>query len=429
MKFVDEISLMVKAGNGGSGAVSFYHNYRNPKGGPDGGNGGSGGSVYFQGDEQLNSFFSLSSRKKWVAGSGANGQRQLKTGKNGENVHIKVPLGTIIKSTKTLPQLENKELVLGEILFPQQKLLIARGGKGGWGNAAFASSVNRSPYYAQKGISGEELQLKLELKILADVGLLGLPSAGKSTLINSLTNAKVKTAAFPFTTLHPQLGVLTHEDQKIVIADLPGIIEGAVHGKGLGLKFLKHIMRCSLIIYILDANQDHPEKDLEVLGKELQESGIIEPQNKQKIIIWNKVDLLSFEREKRLRQEIIPNLNKETNLTLKHFFISALRKTNLDTLVKEIGLTVQENKQISSPAPFHKVYDFTVPLDWQIIPLKSHYWKLTGSFIENLSQKYPVEKLVQKLKKTNLSEYLQQKKVKNNDIIIINNQEFFWRYE
>jgi len=181
--------------------------------------------------------------------------------------------------------LRDEELVLGEVLFSQQKLLIAKGGKGGWGNAAFASSVNRSPHYAQKGTPGEELQLKLELKILANVGLLGLPSAGKSTLINALTNAKVRTASFPFTTLHPQLGVLTHEDQKIILADLPGIIEGATQGKGLGLKFLKHIMRCSLIIYILDANQNNPEQDLEILEKELKYSGVVEHQNKQKIII------------------------------------------------------------------------------------------------------------------------------------------------
>jgi GTPase len=430
MKFVDEILLTVKAGNGGSGAVSFCHNYRNPKGGPDGGNGGNGGNIYFQGDEQLNSFFSLSNRKKWVAGNGDNGQNQLKTGKNGKSTYIKVPLGTVVKTTQSLPQLGNKELALGEILFPQQKLLIARGGKGGWGNAAFASSVNRSPRYAQKGIPGEEFQLKLELKILADVGLLGLPSTGKSTLINALTNTKVKTAPFPFTTLHPQLGVLIREKQKITIADLPGIIEGAAHGKGLGLKFLKHIMRCSLIIYILDASQENPERDLKVLEKELQESGMLETQNKPKIIIWNKIDLLSSEKEKRIREKIIPKLDEETNLVQKHFFISALQKTNLDLLVQEICLTVKENKQASFSTPLHKIYDFTIPLDWQIIPLRSHYWKLTGSFIENLSKKYSEpEKLVQELKKTNLSEYLQQKKVKNNDIIIINNQEFFWRYE
>ncbi|CAJ0747562.1 3380_t:CDS:2 [Entrophospora sp. SA101] len=221
-----------QTGEGGNGAVSFRHDYRNPKAGPDGGNGGNG----------------------------ANGENQLKTGKNGENIYIKVPLGTVIKlrEEKLAFTQINKELILGEILFPQQTLLIAKGGKGGCGNAAFASSVNRAPHYAQKGSLGEKIQLRLELKILADVGLLGLPNAGKSTLINALTKAKVRTADFPFTTLNPQLGVLVKGEQRITIADLPGIIEGAAQGKGL---------------------------DLDILEKELKSSGIAEPQNKQKIII------------------------------------------------------------------------------------------------------------------------------------------------
>ncbi|CAI2193384.1 9908_t:CDS:2, partial [Funneliformis geosporum] len=306
MKFVDEILLTVKAGDGGS----------------------------------------------------VNGQKQLKTGKNATDIYIKVPLGTIIKLANSFSPLANsQELVLGEILFPQQKLLIAKGGKGGWGNAAFASSVNRSPHYAQKGIPGQKLPLKLELKILAEVGLLGLPNAGKSTLINALTNAQVRTASFPFTTLHPQLGVLTYKDRKITIADLPGIIEGAAQGKGLGLKFLRHIMRCALIIYLLDASQDNPPQELAILEKELHASGIAESATAKSVP--------------------------------KHFLISALQKTNLDLLVKEIYLVLQEKSQpISSPTPVHKIYDFT-----------------------NLSQKYPQpEKLVQELKKANLSEYLQQKK-------------------
>ncbi|KLL03409.1 MAG: GTPase ObgE [Mycoplasmataceae bacterium CE_OT135] len=430
MKFVDEIALTAKAGDGGSGAVSFRHDYRNPKAGPDGGNGGNGGHVYFQGDEQKNSFFSLSSKKIWAAGNGANGENQLKTGKNGENIYIKVPLGTIIKlrEEKLAFTQINKELILGEILFPQQTLLIAKGGKGGYGNAAFASSVNRAPHYAQKGRLGEKFQLKLELKILADVGLLGLPNAGKSTLINALTNAKVRTADFPFTTLNPQLGVLIKGEQRITIADLPGIIEGAAQGKGLGLQFLRHIMRCSLIIYVLDASQENPWQDLDILEKELKSSGIAEPQNKEKIIVWNKIDLLSPTEKEELSEKIQLKLKNK-----KHFFISATQKTNLDLLVKELfKLTKksQETTKTTTFSPLHKIYDFTVPLDWQITPLKPHYWKLTGSFIENLSQKcHHPEKLVQELKKTNLGEYLQQKGVKNSDVIIINNQEFFWQYE
>ncbi|RHZ37294.1 Obg family GTPase CgtA [endosymbiont GvMRE of Glomus versiforme] len=429
MKFIDEIYLTVKAGDGGNGVVSFRHDYRNPKAGPDGGNGGSGGHVYFQGDEQTNSFFSLSSKKLWAAGSGTNGQNQLKTGKSGESTYIKVPLGTIIKLNEEKPAFAQnyKEIILGEILFPQQTLLIAKGGKGGLGNAAFASSVNRAPHYAQKGRLGEKFQLKLELKILADVGLLGLPNVGKSTLINALTNTKVKTANFPFTTLNPQLGVLTKGEQKITIADLPGIMEGAAQGKGLGLQFLRHIVRCSLIIYVLDASRDNPWQDLSVLEKELKDSGFIEPQNKQKIIIWNKIDLLSLAKKKELQKKSQLELSNE-----KHLFISATQRINLDLLTQELFESIKKSQEtnIISLSPLHKIYDFTVLVDWQIVSLKPHYWKLTGSFIENLSQKYPQpEKLIQHLKKTNLSEYLQQKGVKSNDVIVISNQEFFWQYE
>ena len=429
MKFVDEISLTVKAGSGGNGAVSFRHDYLNPKAGPDGGNGGNGGHVYFQGNEQVNSFFPLSSKKIWAAGNGANGQNQLKTGKNGENIYIKVPLGTIIKLSEEKPAFTkiDKELILGEILFPQQALLIAKGGKGGWGNAAFASSINRTPHYAQKGQLGEKFQLKLELKILADVGLLGLPNAGKSTLINALTNAKVKTANFPFTTLNPQLGVLNAGEQKLTIADLPGIIEGANQGKGLGLQFLRHIIRCSLIIYVLDASKSNPRQDLNILEKELESSGITESQNKQKIIIWNKIDLFSLAKIKELQDKVQFELSNK-----KHFFISATEKVNLDLLAKELFKLTEKVKESATFAssPLHKIYDFTVPLDWQIISLKPRYWKLTGSFIENLSQKHrQLEKLIWELKKTNLDEYFQQKGVKNDDVIIINNQEFFWHYE
>lgn len=427
MKLIDEFFLTVRAGNGGSGAVSFCHEFKNPRGGPDGGNGGNGGNIYFQGEEQINSFFPLSSKKIWIADSGMSGQNQLKTGKNGKDIYIKVPLGTIIKSMNYLPFLKNKELILGEILFPQQALLIAKGGKGGLGNAAFATPTNRAPHYAQEGKPGEEFQLKLELKILADIGLLGLPNAGKSTLINALTNTKVRTANFPFTTLNPQLGVLTREDQKITIADLPGIIEGASQGKGLGLKFLKHVMRCFLIIYVLDASKNNSWQDLDILEKELKASEISEPQNKQKIIIWNKIDLLSSQQEKILQEKIRFKLNNKNN-----FFISASQKINLDLLEKElVGLIKQRTiNSVSLPSPLHKIYDFTTPLDWQVISLKPSYWKLAGSFIENLSQKHPqLEGLIQELKKTNLNEYLHQKGVKNNDTIFINNQEFFWKYD
>lgn len=432
MKFVDEITLFVKGGNGGRGCVSFRHDYLNPKAGPDGGDGGDGGSIYLQGDEQINSFFPLRGKKIWVAANGENGQKQLKNGKNAKNIYIHLPLGTVIKknnekeiffhSTKN-----QSSLILGEILLPDQTLLIAKGGKGGKGNHAFANSINRAPNYAQSGLSGEEFNLQLELKILADVGLLGLPNVGKSTLVNSLTNAKLKTANFPFTTLNPQLGVLIGEKQKITIADLPGIIEGAAQGKGLGLQFLRHVMRCSLIVYFLDATNNDPEKALLILEKELKNSGIKINSESEKIIIWNKIDLLSPNKQEKFAEKIRNRFSQE-----KHFFLSALKKINLDSFVKEIIQLIEEkNKNINFfQIPIHKIYDFTISLDLQIIFLKPHHWKLTGSTIANLMQKYELEQeLDRELKKLPLDKYFQEKGVKSNDTIFIGEREFTWKSE
>lgn len=437
MKFIDEITLDIKAGNGGNGCISFRHDYLNPRAGPDGGNGGRGGNIYFYGSEQINSFFPLAAKKSWTAKNGEDGKGQLKTGSNGNDVYIYVPLGTVIKINssekgswqKKPTGHETEQLILGEIFFSKQKFLIAKGGKGGLGNAALASSVNRAPRYAQKGENGEKLQIKLELKILSDIGLLGFPNSGKSTLINALTNTKVKVANFPFTTLDPQLGVLIQKKRRLTIADLPGIIEGAAKGKGLGTRFLQHVARCSLIVYVLDISKDNLWKELNILEKELQSSSFAKLlDSKGKIIVFNKIDLLS--------PLNIQKLNKQINEYLKgqkYFLLSALYKTDLEPFIKEVFREAKRSKKnVCTNVPTHKSYNFVTSLDYQIIPLKPHYWKLTGSFIDNLTQKNKTnesETISKKLNKMSLDKYFQEQGIKNNDILIVGDQEFCWKYE
>jgi len=246
MKFVDEIDIFVKAGNGGNGCVSFRREKFIPKGGPDGGNGGRGGNVYIVATSQISTLSDLRYKKVIQAPNGEKGKGKDKYGKNADDVYIKVPVGTIIRDKET-----------GEILFDLvedgKKVLIVKGGRGGRGNMHFVSSTRQSPYYAEEGKPGEERHLVLELKLLADVGIIGYPNAGKSTFISVISNVKPKISDYPFTTLTPNLGVVnTDETRSFVVADIPGLIEGAANGKGLGIQFLKHIERTKILLHLID---------------------------------------------------------------------------------------------------------------------------------------------------------------------------------
>jgi GTP-binding protein len=246
MKFVDEASIKVEAGKGGDGCVGFRREKYIPFGGPDGGDGGNGGSVYLRGDENLNTLADFRFTRRFKAENGQPGRGANCTGKSGEDMTIRVPLGTVVID-------EDTDEVIGEILKHDQIMLVAKGGHHGLGNTNFKSSTNRAPRQFTKGTPGEARQLLLELKVLADVGLLGLPNAGKSTLIRAISSAKPKVADYPFTTLYPNLGVVRIEaSRSFVVADIPGIIEGAAEGAGLGIQFLKHIARTRLLLHIVD---------------------------------------------------------------------------------------------------------------------------------------------------------------------------------
>jgi GTP-binding protein len=282
--FIDSAKIHVKAGDGGNGVVSFRREKYVPKGGPDGGDGGNGGSVYIVADRNLTTLLDFRYAPHYKAERGAHGQGSRKSGLSGNDIIIKVPCGTLIKDAETGE-------VLGDLTEHGAKLLVAKGGKGGRGNQHFATPTNRAPRHAEPGEPGEERTLELELKLLADVGLVGFPNAGKSTLISVLSAAKPKIADYPFTTLEPNLGIVRYQDYKsFVMADIPGIIEGASEGKGLGLKFLKHIERTKVLAILLPANSPDLKREYNILMNELKKFSPVLAE-KPKVVVISKMDI------------------------------------------------------------------------------------------------------------------------------------------
>jgi len=286
MHFVDEIRLHVKAGDGGRGCVAFLREKYRPRGGPAGGNGGDGGSVIFRVDPQLSTLVDLTARKHLRAERGEHGRGKDQHGKNGPDLIVRVPQGTLVKDS------ESGEL-LADLRTPDAEVIVAKGGKGGKGNAFFATSTNRAPRFAQPGIPGEERALLLELRLLADVGLVGFPNAGKSTLIAAVSAARPRIADYPFTTLTPNLGVVRYnEERSFVMADVPGLIEGAHEGHGLGIRFLRHLSRTSILVHLLDISDPErdPLHDYEVINHELACFGEALG-TRQQILVITKLDL------------------------------------------------------------------------------------------------------------------------------------------
>ncbi len=284
MAFVDEANFFVKAGDGGNGCVSFRREKYVPKGGPSGGDGGKGGSVILEASNRLQSLIDFRYRSHFKAERGGNGQSKDMHGRNGSDCHMQVPVGSIIKDSETRE-------VLCELLADGDTYLAAQGGSGGLGNAHFSSSSNRTPRYASKGKEGEELWLRIELKLIADVGLVGLPNAGKSTLLSRLSAANPKVASYPFTTLEPQLGVLQFKYQDpCIIADIPGLIEGAHEGLGLGHTFLRHIERTRILLHVLDVSSESVQADFQVIENE-RRSYREDLLDRTMILVLNKTDI------------------------------------------------------------------------------------------------------------------------------------------
>jgi GTPase len=288
MGFLDEAVITVVSGDGGRGCVSFRREKFIPKGGPDGGDGGDGGSILFHATSSLNTLSDFSSKRNFKAQNGRSGSGNHRTGKNGSDVIIKVPLGTIIYDKETGE-------VLADLVKDNQELVFLTGGRGGKGNSHFATSTNRTPRFAQDGTPGQTKKLKLSLKYIADIGLIGLPNVGKSTLLSRLTMAKPKIDNYPFTTIFPNLGILEFDNQKrLTLADIPGLIEGASEGKGLGHRFLKHVERTKFLLHLIDGAslpEEDPLKDFYLLQDELNRynPGITK---KEQMVLINKIDLL-----------------------------------------------------------------------------------------------------------------------------------------
>lgn len=318
--FVDYIKIHVSSGNGGAGSTHLRREKFVPKGGPDGGDGGRGGHIIIKGNKNLWTLYHLKFKRHFKAGHGGAGGKQTSTGADGKDVLVEVPLGTVIKDTDT-------GSILKEITEDQQEFIAAKGGKGGMGNAHFKSSTNQTPRYAQTGLPGEENNVTLEMKVLADVGLVGFPNAGKSTLLSVLSAAKPKIADYPFTTLKPNLGIVSYRDyQSFVMADIPGIIEGAAEGKGLGHYFLRHIERNSILLFLIPSDADDLRKEYDVLVDELRRYNP-ELLDKQSLVAISKADLLDDE----LRAEMTELLDISFE-GIPYLFISSVAQQGLDAL-------------------------------------------------------------------------------------------------
>ena len=322
MKFLDQVKIYVKAGNGGSGSPSFRREKFVEFGGPDGGDGGKGGSVILISERNLNTLIDYRYQQHFKAERGKDGSGKNKTGKGGEDLYLKVPLGTQVFEE------DNKTLIY-DFKSQKEEFLVATGGKGGFGNTRFKSSTNRAPKKFTKGGQGEEFWIWLQLKTIADIGIIGLPNAGKSSLLASMTSANPKIANYKFTTINPNLGVASYDDKEVTLADIPGLIEGAHTGTGLGIKFLKHIERCKTLLHLIDITEDdlfisynQVRKELSKYSKDLVK--------KKEIVVLNKTDLIDEEEKKEKIKKLKNKLKKNI------FFMSTMDKKSVSDIKSKL---------------------------------------------------------------------------------------------
>lgn len=340
MQFIDEVKIFVESGKGGNGCVAFRREKYIPRGGPNGGDGGRGGDVIFECATNLNTLVDYRFQQNFKAQDGQAGQGSNCHGSNGKDLVLKVPIGTQIFDEAT-------GMLLADMMVEGQRIVIAKGGNGGFGNARFKSSINQAPKKALPGFAAESLELTLKLKLIADAGLVGLPNAGKSTFLAATTRAKPKIADYPFTTLKPQLGVVYIDDKdhskEFILADIPGLIEHASEGKGLGDKFLKHIERCGVILHLIDASAEDVAESYRIIRGELANYDV-DLGLKKEIIALNKIDILSEEEIK----EKTKILKKAAGKNKKIFAISAVAGTGLKPLLREIYDTILEHRKIEA---------------------------------------------------------------------------------
>ena len=339
MKFIDEAKIYVKAGDGGNGAATFRREKYIPMGGPNGGDGGRGGSIYAIADRNINTLVDYRYTRKFIGKRGENGGGADQYGAGGDDIILRMPVGTVIYNMNT-------EEILADLSEHDQKVLIAKGGKGGLGNLHFKSSTNRAPRQKTNGDQGEEFELRLELRVLADVGLLGLPNAGKSTLIRAISSARPKVADYPFTTLHPNLGVVRVDDEKsFVVADVPGLIEGAADGAGLGIRFLKHLQRTRILLHLVDIAPIDPDanpvRDAKAIVGELLKHDP-ELADKPRWLVLNKLDLIPEEDREKAIKDFLKAYKKATKYDGPFFPIAAINGEGTKPLIYAIHEALEQ---------------------------------------------------------------------------------------
>ena len=418
--FIDTARIYIKAGDGGNGIISFRREKYVAYGGPDGGDGGKGGDVIFIADPNLSTLLDFKYRKKYIAQNGENGRGKNQYGKNGEDLYIKVPVGTLIINDETGE-------IIADLVKPNQKAIVLRGGKGGRGNAKFATPTLKTPRFAESGEKGKEMWVRLELKLLADVGLIGFPNAGKSTLLASCTRAKPKIANYPFTTLTPNLGVVEHKGKSFVMADIPGLIEGAHRGEGLGHDFLRHIERTKMLIHVVDVSASEgrdPIEDFEKINEELKlysERLLTLPQ----IVAANKIDIQSG-------KENFPAFEKEIKKRGYEVYpISALTKVGIDKLLDKTieilsSIPVEEIKEVP------EVIVYTPPEEEETlnVEVKDNTYYLSGTKIDkllkrvNLQDEHSLRYFEILLRKSGVIDALKEKGFKSGDTINVRDFEF-----
>lgn len=340
MQFIDESKIYLQAGNGGNGASSFRREKFIPRGGPDGGDGGRGGSVIFEAVKDLNTLIDFRFQQQFIAKSGARGQGANRHGISADDLVLQVPVGTEIVT-------EDEKEVLADMTIHGQRVVMAKGGRGGLGNTNFKSSIKQAPTHAQPGEEGEKLWVRLKLKLLSDSGLLGLPNAGKSTFLAATTRAKPKIADYPFTTIKPQLGVVYVDNHEFVLADIPGLIEGASEGKGLGDRFLKHVERCGVLLHLIDGSDENIVENYRIIRGELKgySAGLLK---KPEVIAINKIDLLSEEEVKEKTKELKDFLKKSGDKKAKIFTISAATGKGTKEVLRELYKKIEEYRNEES---------------------------------------------------------------------------------
>ncbi len=419
--FIDKAKLTIKSGKGGDGAIAFHHEKFVERGGPSGGNGGRGGSIYFVASNNSSTLINYRHARKVVAKDGEKGMAKKMYGAKSDDIYLEVPVGTVIFQ-------EPEHIFLADMDVEGKVYLAAKGGRGGRGNACFATSRNRCPRVAENGLPGIEKVLTLELKLLADVGLVGLPSVGKSTLLSVVSNAKPEIADYPFTTIIPNLGIVKVDDNSFVLADLPGLIEGASVGKGLGLTFLRHIERCKVLIHVLDIEHEDPLDDFKKINNELAQYGFNLIKRPMLVAINKVEDDESFLKANKIKEELVKD-------GYEVFFISSILHENINELMKrtyEVLQTAPSFPLYENNKEEVKVYNAyeEAKKEYEVVRTGPHAYQIRGEKIErtysliNLSTDEGISKLLSILRNLGVDDTLKEMGLVDGDIVTLCDFEF-----